>query len=313
ELRRSRIRKKSFWVTAAIFMAVTMLGGYFILNISARGELEASLNNTMRGLTSLFVATDDSQKEIISFQDKNASKNDSVNRSPNVEAGSFTEDILSVAPSVKTTAQNKTQNNAKNIDSAKLPPSFPVVATQTPSHLPSLFISELVAGTKNSATDEFIEIYNPTDQVIDLSGFYIKRKATPSSTAGNLISKSSSVFNRKSIAPHGFFLIASKAYSGNIVADVFYSQNTTFLADNGDMVTLYDKDDNVIDEISYTALPRGKSWERKANVSNSCVSPQGAGELLGNGCDTGSTSDFVLREVPTPQNNGSWPEPKSPT
>ena len=296
KLGHSGMSKKSYWIVAVIFVGVVLVafGGYFIWNMSVEGELEASLASTMRGLTSLFIQSDDGQKEIISFQ----SQKDAISPSQSAATSSPSEDILPVAPSLEAKTKSKTENN----NSAKLTPP---TQTTTP---PRVFISELTSGIKSSTDDEFIEIYNPTGQVIDLSGLYIKRKATSSSTAGNLISKSSGIFNGHSIAPHGFFLVASKAYSGNIAADVFYSQNTIFLADNGDVVTLYDKTDNMVDEISYSALTRGKSWERKAIIGGSCVSPQGAGELLGNGCDTGGADDFVIRDIPNPQNSGSNPE-----
>ncbi|MDP3956669.1 MAG: lamin tail domain-containing protein [bacterium] len=287
--------KKSRLISIVIFMAVVVLGGYFIWDMSASGESSAILGSAMNGLTSLFIAPDDRQKEIISLQDQNNSPKSNQTRA----VSSSSENNLPVKPDEKTSTPNK------------IKPPLEAVAAPVTSNPPRVLISELMAGTQSSSTNEFIEIYNPTNEVVSLSGFYIKRKATPSSVAGNLISKSSGVFNGKSITPHGFFLIASKAYSGNIVADVLYSQNSTFLADNGDVITLYDENDNVIDEIAYVALARGKSWERKAYVNGICVLPQSANELAGNGCDTGGSSDFVLREIPTPQNNGSLPEPKS--
>lgn len=286
--------KINYRVGAAMLagIVVVVLGGFFVLNMSVSLGPSSILDSATRELASLFVTADDSQKEVISLQDQN----DPTKPSQDREAGSSREDNLPVKSDVKTSAQSKIK--------------FPlgVVAAPTASSPPRVLISELTTGTKSSVSDEFIEIYNPTNQVTDLSGFYIKRKATASSTENNIISKSSGVFRGYSIAPHGFFLIASKAYSGNITADVSYSQNTIFLADNSDVITLYDQNNNIIEEISYAMLARGKSWERKAYANGSCISPEGAGELLGNGCDTGNVADFVLRDIPNPQNSASGSE-----
>ena len=97
---------------------------------------------------------------------------------------------------------------------------------------------------------------------------------------------------------------------GDKTSDVRYSQNSIFLADNGDVVLLYNNNDAIVDEINFNEIETGKSWERKAFSNNQCVSSQNDGEFLGNGCDTDSVTDFEIRNTPKPQNSSSLPEPR---
>src|SRR3989344_4647294 len=116
KLGHSGMSKKSYWIVAVIFVGVVLVafGGYFIWNMSVEGELEASLASTMRGFVSLFIQSDDGQKEIISFQ----SQKDAISPSQSAATSSPSEDILPVAPSLEAKTKSKTENN----NSAKLTP-----------------------------------------------------------------------------------------------------------------------------------------------------------------------------------------------
>ncbi len=176
-------------------------------------------------------------------------------------------------------------------------------------------ISEIQAGTsENGAKDEFVELYNPTDRTINLNGWEL-RKRSSSGSETNLVD------SRKflgSIAPKSFFLIAHRDYQGPIKPDLLYSTDSD-LAYSNNSVVLYNKDHkngSIVDIVSYSTIPKGKSIERKALQNGTCVSAQGNGELLGNGCDkTGTISDFEVRDTPNPQNSESqkeWYQNKPP-
>src|SRR3990170_744141 len=66
-----------------------------------------------------------------------------------------------------------------------------------------IVISEIQVGG-SVANDEFVELYNPTGDAVDLTGWRL-RKEGPSPL--NLVLSMSGV-----IAPHGYFLIAHPAY-----------------------------------------------------------------------------------------------------
>ncbi len=169
-----------------------------------------------------------------------------------------------------------------------------------------LLISEVQRGTEGGgANDEFVELYNPTDQPISLAGFALKKKSSSGSEA-NLVS--SGAFSG-TIGAHGFFLIAHKNYQGAVAADLAYSANSNNLAYTSNGVVLYGVGGALVDYAGWGEIEKGQSYERRAFASGSCVSAQNSGELLGNGFDTDGQSDFEIRSVPQPQNSASGQEP----
>ena len=208
--------------------------------------------------------------------------------------------VLAVTPP-PTTPSSSPATTTPNPPPPPPPPPPPAPPPPAPQAV-TILISEIMPGTQSSSSDEFIELYNPSNFAVPLTGWYLKRKATPESASGNLISKSSGAFDGKSIPAKGFLLIGSNQYMQSKTPDARYSQNSTYMADNGDVLLLYDADDSLIDEVTYSEIATGKSWERRALSSGVCVSAVGEGASLGNGCDTGSFSDFELREAPEPQN-----------
>lgn len=169
-----------------------------------------------------------------------------------------------------------------------------------------IVISEIQAGTNNGAEDEFVELYNPTDEEIDLAGWEL-RKRTSGETETNLVDdeKFTGIIKSKS-----FFLIAHPGYKGNRSPDLLYSASSTNLAYSDNTVILYNGDHaeaEVIDEVIYSNIEKNKSIERKAYTDGDCVLAQVDGEFLGNSC---GNADFDLREAPSPQNSSSLSEPR---
>lgn len=186
------------------------------------------------------------------------------------------------------------------------------IPTSTPTSTPQVvrvLISEIQAGATGNADDEFIELYNPTDSAINLNGWEL-RKRSSSGSESNLVDDGA--FSG-SIPPKGFFLIASQSYSSSVQPDISYSASSAGIAYSNNAIILYNgnySSASVVDQISYSEIERGQSLERKALQNNICISSQGSGEYLGNGCDTDSQSDFEIRTTPNPQNSQSLPEPR---
>jgi uncharacterized membrane protein YgcG len=190
-----------------------------------------------------------------------------------------------------------------------------------------IVISEFSTGGIGGANDEWIELYNPTDQVVDLSSWSIQYRGGGAAS-----------FNRRNFASanvipaHGFFLIANNSYTGGVPADL--SHNTFAMSGSGGNIFLADSQIDlesatstaIIDKATYgvgaNLFPETKefvpapnstqSLERKANASSTTESlATGDDKWLGNSYDSDDNgNDFVLQASPTPQNSQSLTEPR---
>lgn len=206
-------------------------------------------------------------------------------------------------------------------------PEPSITASPTPSLLPtptdrvdapaSIVISEVQVGGALS-TDEFIEMYNPTDESITITGWKLQKKTASGSTFNDL------TILTGSIASHGYYLVAHNDYAGASPADTSYTDqslsanNTVQLLDGG--LQLVDKvgmgtavDFEGIGTASSPA--NGRSIERKAQINSSAATmgPGGEDEFDGNGYDSNDNdTDFILRTADAgvnPQNSQSQSEP----
>lgn len=173
-------------------------------------------------------------------------------------------------------------------------------------------ISEIQIGNEEGANNEFVELYNPTIDDVDLSGWRLRVGA-----GGNLISSMSGILKAR-----GFFLVANPAYTTIAVApDMTYSATSSAITANS-FITLQKKTEGAYEEVdkvgmgsagefegtAVAAPAPGSSIERKS-------SDAGVESLGGNGWDTDdNAADFVMRQTPEPQNSQSPTEPDvSPT
>jgi hypothetical protein len=181
-----------------------------------------------------------------------------------------------------------------------------------------VLISEIMPGLGTGRSDEeFVEFYNPTSADISLTGYSLKRRPSVLGTTTQTLVNSTN-FASTTIKADSFLLIASKEYQGSSTPDIFYSYTSYHLDYDDDAVVLYNASSTIVDEVDYANIESGKSLERKALSDNVCVSAQGSGEFLGNGCDTGNfsaeggpASSWEIRDIPHPQNSLSFPEPRN--
>lgn len=226
------------------------------------------------------------------------------------------EPVLSVSEtqnsSIEAAATSATDSTATSTnETATTTINATSTATIVISAVNHILISEIQAGADGNPDNEFVELYNPADQAVDLTNWSLKRKTSPNATSTKnlVLSFPTSTINAKS-----FFLIAHKDYNGTTTPDLIYSNNSNPLAYKDDIVILQDSEGSVIDEAGYSEISKGQSLERKAWQNNNCVSAQNENEFSGNGCDTDSPNDFEIREIPKPQNSKNLPEPRiSPT
>ncbi len=181
----------------------------------------------------------------------------------------------------------------------------------------NIVISEIqITGGSGHSTDEFVELYNPTDSIIDLTGWQLAKK-TASGNEYVLVDN----FSEQSVAPDSYYLITHPiGYTGSVSADSYYTTSNS-IADNNTVVLL-DADEQVVDAvgfgsaIDYEGTPlanpgAAKSVERKARADSTedAMVEGGMHYFLGNGHDTDDNhADFIGRAVPEPQNSLSEPE-----
>jgi len=156
---------------------------------------------------------------------------------------------------------------------------------------------------------DFVELYNPTDSPVGLGDYSLKIIKEEATSTDPLSSFSENqVVNSKSFLLIGFDNYAKSSSTAADIVHASYSLPSTKTA----TIILYNGNDS-IDEFGYDPanLGLGQSFERKAFSGGVCVSAEGDGEFSGNGCDTDSTDDFEIRQVPNPQNSLSFPEPRN--
>ena len=194
-----------------------------------------------------------------------------------------------------------------------------IIFAQTANHL---VISEIlidgVFESDASTNDEFVEIYNPTANPIDVSNWTIDYRSASSTT-----------FNTKYTFPAGTIIQSHKYFlfggGGVLNRDNNTESLLLGLSNTGAGLFLRNSSSTTIDLIGWgTAIstnfegtvavkpPQGVSLERKANLSSTSISMAigGIDEAEGNGYDSNNNSnDFVQRITPQPQNSSSQAEP----
>ncbi len=144
----------------------------------------------------------------------------------------------------------KSKDDADNLSGISNSTSAQAFQTLPP---PKILISEIQIEGLESVRDEFIELYNPNDQDVYLTGFALKKK-TSGGSESNLVS---SVGFSGTIASLGYFLIVpqlnddgSPNYQGEVFPDLYYSgKDYSIAADN--TILLYDRCNNLVDKVGW--------------------------------------------------------------
>ncbi len=90
--------------------------------------------------------------------------------------------------------------------------ALPQFASAAANHV---VISEFATRGPTAATDEFVELYNPTSAPINIAGWHFQYKPATSSTWSDRAILPANT----AIGPHGFFLIANQSYIGSVTPD----------------------------------------------------------------------------------------------
>jgi hypothetical protein len=190
-------------------------------------------------------------------------------------------------------------------------------------------ISEIKVGSNGNSNDEFVEIYNPGNSDVDLSNYRLAKK-TATGREYDLVSSFQS-FADKTAYSHSYYIISPNEHiilnnnnNSYIVANATYTATgTSNILSHSNTVVLYNETGGVVDKVGYgtvsdfegqpfTDISDGKSIERKYIASSTYETMKNGGfeYLKGNGYDTdNNANDFILRQLPDPQNYYSDSEP----
>ncbi len=200
---------------------------------------------------------------------------------------------------------------------------------QTANHV---VISEVYGGGGNSGADyknDFVELYNPTDLPVDVSGWSVQYTSSTGSTWQVTPLNGS-------IAAHGYYLVQeAKGSGGTVDLPTPDATGTIAMSSTKGKVALVNTStalsgaspstSSYVDLVGYGAagyyegsgpapdLSNTTSAERKAKSSStaSSLAAGGADDGQGNGYDTDdNSSDFVAQSAINPQNSSSPTEPR---
>ncbi len=231
-----------------------------------------------------------------------------------------------ITPAIQTQTPSSNNSSGSTGNSITGTPTTNTTTTPiTPIPTPLILISEILFDAEGSDTDkEFIELYNPNNETVNISEWSIQYLGGNATTTEKTVKKNFEENN--TISPYGFFLIS---LSENENADLQWESGSLgntggsiFLVKNKEEITSTN-DEDVVSKVSYgtgdglaiiigttpvttSNLEPGNSIERKAIKDSLCVG-NNEGEFLGNACNN---NDFEIRVVPNPQSRKSLPEPR---
>ncbi|MEK7077106.1 MAG: lamin tail domain-containing protein [Patescibacteria group bacterium] len=181
----------------------------------------------------------------------------------------------STPPTPAPTASSSIAPLPNTNEPVNLPP--PASNIETPqSQNGKILISEIMVGIDGNSSYEFIELYNPNSSIVDLTGWSIKKRNSNNNEEPLV---SAAYFKDKTIPPQKHLLLANTSSSINS-ADVLWPKSYT-LAYSNNSVILYNANGERVEEVSWSEIPKGQSFERA----------------------TWTSPDFGIQSLPNPQNS----------
>lgn len=184
-----------------------------------------------------------------------------------------------------------------------------------------ILFSEILIEGENSS-DEFIELYNPNNFEVDLSGWKIVKK-TKSGKEITILSNRTEPKLEGKIKPYGYFLISNSNSIFKDLADIVYEYSSSKAISRDNTLLLIDKTAREIDKVGwgesfdFETKPiqnpsKGYSLERKKSKNSDELSLNTTEKNFGNFYDSDNNEqDFVLQSNPNPENSQIVKEPNN--
>jgi len=149
-----------------------------------------------------------------------------------------------------------------------------------PSEIQPIVINEV----QISPTEQrFIELYNPNNNDVDLTGFYIQRKTKTATSWSSLVSSPN--FNGKVIPANGYFLISWEIENSDILLGITLSENNSLV--------LKDQEGVILDKLGFGGAQDFETQSAPNPPPNQSITRI-------NGTDTDNNGvDFIIPNTPT--------------
>ena len=208
-----------------------------------------------------------------------------------------------------TTIPQTTTTNTTVTTTTIIPTTTTITTTTTTTTVPPspLLITEIKAAGKDEegkvlAHDEFVEIYNPAEEDIDLSGYYLQKKTASGKSITTLLSPDS--LQGKVISPHSFFLAGHPESPSSSSLNAVWSSEGSVTDDN--TIILKDSSGRIVDKVG---------WGKAQDCEGDCAPTFTAGQSIQRRIkeegfeDTNNNySDFAVEDCPSPgSREGSCP------
>lgn len=185
------------------------------------------------------------------------------------------------------------------------PPALAAPFSDPPGETNHLLISQIqITGGSGASTNDFIEIYNPTTETVNLNGYRLVKR----SAEGSSDSLIKSWTDDETLAPKGYYLWANSGYAG-IAAVPNVTTSASIANDNGVALRFGPNDTGeIIDSVAWGGAlnifaeagvfpsnpEAGQSLLRRAVKDNECVSAIGHNSI-NSACDRDNNEhDFEL-------------------
>jgi hypothetical protein len=208
--------------------------------------------------------------------------------------------VLPTATSTSTPTDTGTPTNTATATSTGIATNTSTATSTSPASTSDVVISEFRTRGPGGASDEFIEIYNPTSTAVDISGW----KINASNNAGAADTRAT--IPASTLLRSGqYYLVANNGYTGTVIANLKYG--TAITNDGG--IALLRSNNTIADEVGMdagsayqegTTLPpfsgtSDQSYERKlGGVSDSCI------DTNDNASDFGTAGSGSLHNYASP-------------
>jgi|GEM_PF-2213806 hypothetical protein len=149
-------------------------------------------------------------------------------------------DLQALAITVSDAPSNNENNTTDQVNDGvqQIQPPEKVTTTKTGgvsggrAFYPTILISEVQIAGVTGEKEEFVELYNPNSQEVDLTGWYLQRKTKTASNYATFAANT--LFSGKKINSNSYFLIAREGsgFSGDVITDNPLTQDNTLALKN---------------------------------------------------------------------------------